>query len=1051
MSEPQELNDLIAALSDRVDRLAALVSEEGSSRTDRAPLQDINERLATLAARVSELRGSEATVADLEQQLARVTASRDAVAANLSRLQNRKAVRVALQVAGLLDRVRRWTRGRLGGTVKLRPAYRSQAEVAYRIRRLRTDRSPADGPLVSIITPTHNGADHLRRLLKSLRSATSYPRFEMVVVDNGSSDDTAALLRSYHNLGLHVVSNPGNETFSVACNQGAAAAHGEFLLFLNNDIEPVNRGWLSAMVESLTADPGLAATGAVLIYPEGRTTGASGQQPLTVQHRGVSFIWKDDGPRPVNLGTGEDPSDPVLTEHVEVPAATAACLLVRKSSFDAVGGFSDRYVYGWEDVDLCMKLRHDGGRVSVTGEAALFHYEFGTQDTLGAPTRAINYRNNSRVFLEQWAPQLRRLYLKDRISGTGFWSTSAGRHIAITVSDNDRSAGFGDWYTAHELGDALQREGWTVSYLQRKNDDWYTPSGADVVLMLLPHMDIRRLPAGTFTVAWVRNWVERWLDNPSFRDVDLVVASSAVFAGEIESATDHRVEVIPLATNPDRFRPVAPDIALRCDYTFTGSFWGTGRRLERYLDVRPDETFTIYGKGWDRRPRGQRYWRGHLGYERLPALYSSAKLVVDDTVEPNVPALNSRVFDALAAGCLVISDNPTGSDEWFDGLLPTYTNREGLRRQLDTYLSDDSARTALVHKLRSLVLARHTYRQRAVQFTSAIEDAVARPEVGIRIGPVTWENASKWGDTHFARDVGRELRALGWRTRLSVVSDWDGPREQASDVVVHLRGRTPYAVKPGNLNVLWLISHPADVELAEVKKYDLVFVASDTHATALREISERPVHTLLQATNPERYLPGDPDPELAARLIFVGNSRGEEREMVRWAVDAGLPIVVYGSGWDGLIPEHHIRGDYFPNERLPELYRSVDIVLSDHWPDMRSHGFVSNRVFDALAAGAFVISDRAVGIDDLLEGSVVVVDSQRDLVDAFVRYSADLTARRTMAEKGGALVRSNHTFAVRAAQLDTALRTALRDGAGIVGGGPSLSEPDHTGSGDDAD
>ena len=243
--------------------------------------------------------------------------------------------------------------------------------------------------------------------------------------------------------------------------RGPQPRTGAYVLFLNNDVEPINEGWLGAMVDAVEADSTAVAAGAVLIYPEGRHTRNPSQAPLTVQHRGIAFAWHNGHPQPINLGLGEPPLSLNAAEVVDVPAATAACLLVEASAFVQAGAFSPEYDYGWEDTDLCMKLREHGGKVLVSYGATLFHYEFGTQETLEPEIRREKYVNNSTTFIQRWSPQLRRLYQSDLLVRRQFWAANITGSIAITVTDLDKGAGFGDWYTAHELG-----EGTRVSWLE---------------------------------------------------------------------------------------------------------------------------------------------------------------------------------------------------------------------------------------------------------------------------------------------------------------------------------------------------------------------------------------------------------------------------------------------------------------------------------------------------------------------------------------------------------------------------------------------------------
>ncbi len=1013
------------------------MDEKGADPTTlRAALDHIEVRLQALTSRLEarDLQDEEQT--DLRRQLNDMRASRDAVSANLARLQARKSVRVALAVAARIAGIRRAAGRPLRLVGRVRRRLQSERLVQRRLRKERAHLNRTDGPTVSIVVPTHDGAHHLSRLLAALDDKTTYRSFEVIVVDNGSTDSTESVLGERRGYPLTAVRNERNETFSMSCNQGAAVASGSLLLFLNNDVAPINPGWLGALVDSVTTEPTCVAAGAVLVYPK---SSGGDRYALTIQHRGIAFCWEDGGPRPVNLGKGESPVGLSLEPHA-VAASTAACLLVAREAFEEVGGFDESYVFGWEDVDLCMKLRLHGGQILMSPAAVLFHEEFGTQTALGAERRRTHYLNNSQVFADRWSPQLRRLYFRDRIGGSGLWAADRRGVIGITVTDADRSAGYGDWYTAHELGEALGSHGWTIRYLQQKHDDWSEISEEDIIISLLPQFDFRKVPDGTFKIAWVRNWVDRWLSSPGFSEIDLVVASSRAFADQIEKRSLHQVAVIPLASNPDRFAPAQADLSLQCDYTFTGSTWGAPRPITEVLDVLPNEAFTIYGRGWDGEVAGRRYWRGHLDYDRLPALYSSAKIVLDDTVEPNRPALNSRVFDALAAGTLVISDNRQGSEEWFRGLLPTYSNRAELRALLDRYLSNDQERRALAAELQDMVRTRHTYDHRATQFLAAIDEHLGKPRIGIRISPPTWKEAERWGDTHFAIDIGRAIRDRGWVVDLAPRFRWDLQDRSGVDAVLHIRGRHVYPTKPGTVNAVWLISHPDDVTFDELQRYDLVCVASAPFAQRLRPDLTVPVIDLLQATDPDRFHPGDREIGLASDLLFVGNSRGHSRPVVQWSAEARHPLTIYGSGWERTVAEPYVRADHLDNPLVPAAYRSATIVLSDHWADMAAAGFISNRVFDAVAAGAIVLTDVVLGMSEVFGDGVVTYQDREGYLGAIERIRADLEEYRRRALDTSARIRREHTFARRSQELLRSLEPLLRGRVHIDGAAPRWRE-----------
>ncbi|MGH8935811.1 MAG: glycosyltransferase family protein [Acidimicrobiia bacterium] len=882
---------------------------------------------------------------------------------------------------------------------------------------------------MSIVVLTRNGRPHLERLLVGLRDRTRYRSFELLVVDNASTDGTDLMLREDWGFPIRIIRNEENTSFSEGNNQGIAQARGDLILLLNNDVDPINEGWLGAMVEGLRSESKTLAVGALLVYPrrkKGQRDPDQTDLDLTVQHRGIAFVWEAGAPRAVNLGRGEDPLNPDLVGMRVVPAVTAACLLVSKQKLTGVGGLTEGYVFGTEDVDLCLKLRDLGGEILYCGQAALFHHEFGSQETIASELKRAARLGNACRFRERWTPRLARSMRIDQLTRGGRWTEPGPRVVGITVTRDDPKDGFGDWYTAHGLGAALAKLGWKVWYLERHNDNWRElPDRLDLLVSLLPQFDPSWAPEGCFTIAWVRNWVDRWLENPAFSGFDLVVAATEAFARRVAAATEHEPIILPLAADPGLFRPTEPVPALHCDYTFTANRWGGDRPILNHLDVDPDETFLLFGKGWEEIPRVARYWRGFLDYQQLPLLYSSTKIVVDDTVPPNKPALNGRVFEALASGALVITDNVEGSEEVFGGRLPTYRSRQELRYQLDRYLGDGALREATAEELRGVVLADHTYEIRAQRFIERSRSQLLKPKVAIKIGPPDQVVAERWGDTHFARAFAKALRALDFSTQIHILPEWDAPQLQDCDVVVHLRGLTPYVPKLGHLNVLWIISHPADVTPRECERFDLVLVASETFAEELREQIDTPVHVLHQATDPDRFREVPADPDLRCRVLFVGNSRRQVRPAVQWAIEQGAPLHLYGAEWEDLIDSSYVKGPYFPNERLNELYCSAEIVLNDHWPDMAESGFVSNRIYDALACGAFIITDPVDGLEDLFEETVPTFSNKEELQELLERYGKDPEERQRLSALGRQIVVSRHSFQVRAREFVEIIRQSL--------------------------
>ena len=222
-------------------------------------------------------------------------------------------------------------------------------------------------PLVSILIPNKDHTEDLETCLHSLYAKTFYEPFEVIVIENNSTDPaTAAYYKTlpdrYEN--CRVVGYTGGFNFSRINNFGRRFAHGRYLLLLNNDIEVINGEWLTQMVAE-TGQPGVAACGAMLYYPDdtiqhaGIITGLGGYAGHSHKYhrRGSSgYLFR--------LATVQDFS-----------ACTAACLLVRTAAWDAVHGMDEGFTVAFNDVDLCLRLRQAGWRILWTPYAELYHHE----------------------------------------------------------------------------------------------------------------------------------------------------------------------------------------------------------------------------------------------------------------------------------------------------------------------------------------------------------------------------------------------------------------------------------------------------------------------------------------------------------------------------------------------------------------------------------------------------------------------------------------------------------------------------------------------------
>lgn len=292
----------------------------------------------------------------------------------------------------------------------------------------------------------------------------------------------------------------------------------------------------------------------------------------------------------------------------------------------------------------------------------------------------------------------------------------------------------------------------------------------------------------------------------------------------------------------------------------------------------------------------------------------------------------------------------------------------------------------------------------------------------IKIG-APYEVRAEWGDFHFAVSLSNALERLGHSVRIDFHGEWDKPEARNDDVVVVLRGLTGYTPQPGQLTLMWNISHPDQVSYEEYAGFTRVLVASRSYAALLSMILEKPVFPLLQCTDTDRFnLPANAPPtDPEARGIFVGNSRNEFRPMVRWAVENDVDIDIYGTRWDQFIPETLITGENIPNTELGERYRSARFVLNDHWYSMKDFGFVSNRVFDVVGCGGKLVSDKVPALEALFGDVVDTVDDEA----AFLKAVSNPVLVQELRRAAATYVQKHHSFTARAKALCDAVKGAM--------------------------
>jgi len=481
--------------------------------------------------------------------------------------------------------------------------------------------SSQEPPRVSIVIPVCDQATFTEKCLYAIAANTlgegsddggrSPLEYEVIVVDNGSTDWTMYLLHAMEG-DIQVIGNDRNLGFARACNQGAAAARGEYVLFLNNGTVPRD-GWLQPLVDLAAGDPAVGVVGAKLLYPD------SG----TVQHAGLAV----ENGIPEHVFRGVEADDPRVNETRDLDMVTGACLLIRRALYDELDGMDTQYLNGVEDVDLCLRARDAGYRVVYCSESVLEHHEAVSEG------RFDHVRENVRRFEEKWG---------DRFDSAGvFHPRSPAVPAALTEAEpdgpGDRAAApetslRGNWegsfflhsslaFVNRELVLALLQTGqcdlglipFEAAQFGAEEDAERFPALAErlehplteAVDFHLRHRwppDFGPTPAGRLIVMqpWEFGRIPRSWVAPIQRQVDQVWAYTRYVRDcYVDSGIDEDlVRVVPLGVDPERFRPGLEPLFLPTEKKHKFLFVG-GTLYRKGIDVLLEAYCGAFGPGDD--------------------------------------------------------------------------------------------------------------------------------------------------------------------------------------------------------------------------------------------------------------------------------------------------------------------------------------------------------------------------------------------------------------------------------------------------------------------
>lgn len=609
--------------------------------------------------------------------------------------------------------------------------YCDESEIRALARRVATEIVEEQLTLVSIIIPNKNGIHYLKSLLPALKANTPYKAYEVIVVDNNSTDGSQKYIKSLGWSNLRLIESSKNLNFSESINLGAKYAKGEFLVFLNNDTIPLY-GWLDELVKTIKNNPGCGVVGARLIYNKLDSKSKKGElmyPGCSIQHDGIKFRVSKESIIPYNLGKYKNPLIDSYDKksEVEIPAVSAACMLTDKETFNKVDGFDANYYFGKEDVDYCLKVRKLKKKVLINRKSLLFHKEFSTQIKTSLSKRKKWRIHNEIIFKNKWEDYLHKKIWEELIFNKDRFWTENPLHIGFLVTEYSPHTTVGDLFSAKGLGEELKKRfGYKVSYFPRRPIcEWKKiPESVDIVISMLEDFDIRKcdISPRTFKLAWIRGHIDEWLSRPWIHSYDGIIVTSKIAEEKVKKTAGEEKcwGIVPLGV-PSYFISKDSEVERDIDVCFVGNIFDVPRDVVKCLDLTKNFNFHFYGKlEADSNHPWRPYHMGTVNHKDLPEVYQRSKIVIEDTAPFNKGTVNLRVYEAAASGALVIANETPGIEEVFGDSIEIYKDKEDLTKKIEYYLKNEGERKKKADKAKEIVINNHTFSQRAKEFRNIL-------------------------------------------------------------------------------------------------------------------------------------------------------------------------------------------------------------------------------------------------------------------------------------------------------------------------------------------
>lgn len=534
---------------------------------------------------------------------------------------------------------------------------------------------------VSVVMPMYGQHQLTEAAIRAVLDTTLSRDVEIVVVDNGSPLESTWRIATIFSGDSRVkfVRLPRNLNFSTGSNYGAANSTGEYVLFLNNDTE-VRGNWLDPLLERIQ-NPEVAGVQPLLLFPDD-----------SIQSAGTVFAVDDALPVPFLVGLPRELGS--VARDIDFQVVTAAALLMRSSEFAEFGGFDASYVNGMEDVDLCLRMSATGKKFVVEPSSIVHHHESKT------PGRGKNIVANRLQFIRAWKGRLPKAQPELwKLAGLRISDVTSDGHpipgpkvqlervrtakhrwgIKYSANGGPRGDSWGDTYFVDSLRESLERLGAEVTTYRHGANVDYSNAKDDVNLVIRGIDRVAPIP-GQINILWIISHPE----DVTVEEVcgyDLVYAASEKWAKQMEKRSRRSIKVLHQATDITRFNTeIQPDLVKR-PATFVGSVHAGRRRRIVEDALTANVPLCVIGGGWRDRLNLSVLERDSVDNKQLAAVYRSASRVLADHWYQMAEGgfIQNRLFDAVAAGCRVITDPVEGVDSLFGGAVQSYESIDQLR------------------------------------------------------------------------------------------------------------------------------------------------------------------------------------------------------------------------------------------------------------------------------------------------------------------------------------------------------------------------------------